>query len=219
MIFCIFEDKRVFIKIYSYIQLLCGQIRVTVEIGVEAMQPFRQGDVILVPVRQFTGNKLSHLTLAKGEVTGHSHRVINGQAELYEQNGVLYLVVLSNTATVSHEEHRPLSIPQGAWMVRIQREYVPQRRHTPAQIPTSEKHESDLWGSLINQAPRQQKLPSLLAESHSNSDYWSNLIPEIEPLTADESSANFWDTSEQLLGESSNFKIRPVIPNYRYSAD
>ncbi|MFB2768384.1 hypothetical protein ACE1AT_03705 [Pelatocladus sp. BLCC-F211] len=94
------------------------------------MQPIRQGDVILLPVQhtiqQIEGQKLPHLTLAEGEVTGHKHRIIEGQAELYEENGTLYLRVYSEEATLAHEEHKEISIPKGTWMVRIQREYQPQ---------------------------------------------------------------------------------------------
>ncbi|MDJ0718215.1 MAG: hypothetical protein QNJ54_28975 [Prochloraceae cyanobacterium] len=90
------------------------------------MLPIRQGDVIITPSEQIEGQKLSHLTLAEGEVTGHSHRISEGQAELYEKEGTLYLKVLSDTATLIHEEHNKIDIPQGNWMVRIQREYEPQ---------------------------------------------------------------------------------------------
>lgn len=90
------------------------------------MQPIRQGDVILLPTQQMQGEKLPHLTLAEGEVTGHKHRISDGKAELYEQNGTLYLRVFSDTATLIHEEHKSIQIPQGSWMVRIQREYEPQ---------------------------------------------------------------------------------------------
>lgn len=90
------------------------------------MKPIRQGDVILQPTQQTEGKKLPHLTLAEGEVTGHKHRISEGQAELLEKDGILYLRVLSKTATLTHEEHKPIQIPQGDWMVRIQREYQPQ---------------------------------------------------------------------------------------------
>ncbi|NEO37858.1 MAG: hypothetical protein F6J90_16600 [Moorea sp. SIOASIH] len=90
------------------------------------MQPIRQGDVILLPVEQINGQQLPHLTLAEGEVTGHSHRISDGVAQLYEKNGILYLQVLSETATLTHEEHQRIELPQGSWMVRIQREYEPQ---------------------------------------------------------------------------------------------
>lgn len=87
----------------------------------------RQGDVLIVPSdTAATGTKLSHLNLAEGEVTGHRHRISNGEAELYERGGVLYLKVLSPTATLTHEEHAEISIPQGNWEIRIQREYVPE---------------------------------------------------------------------------------------------
>ena len=92
------------------------------------MNPIRQGDVLLVPLQQpkeSFGTILNHLTLAEGEVTGHRHRISDGQAELYERDGTLYLKVLSNQATLTHEEHHAVSIPQGNWMVRIQREYEP----------------------------------------------------------------------------------------------
>lgn len=90
------------------------------------MQPMRQGDVILQAVQTIEGKKLPHLTLAEGEVTGHSHRISNGEAELYEENGTLCLRVLSDRATLIHEEHKAIDIPKGNWMVRIQREYQPE---------------------------------------------------------------------------------------------
>ncbi len=90
------------------------------------MKPIRQGDVILLSVQEAEGEKLPHLTLAEGEVTGHRHRISDGQAELYEKNGTLYMRVFSETATLTHEEHKPITVPQGNWMVRIQREYEPQ---------------------------------------------------------------------------------------------
>ena len=89
------------------------------------MLPIRQGDVILKAIARSEGKKLSHLTLAEGEVTGHSHRIADGRAELYEKDGILYLKVLSEKATLIHEEHQAVDIPQGDWLVRIQREYEP----------------------------------------------------------------------------------------------
>ena len=93
----------------------------------QSMTPkLRQGDVLIIPSdRASLGRKLSHLTLAEGEVTGHSHRISNGEAELFERSGVLYLKVLSPTAILTHEEHAQITIPQGNWEIRIQREYTP----------------------------------------------------------------------------------------------
>lgn len=97
----------------------------------------RQGDVILIPatnsepdLEQF---KASHLTLAEGEVTGHRHRITDGDAELYEKGSTLFLRVHSETATLGHEEHAAIQIPKGFWKVQIQREYVPSvARRSPA---------------------------------------------------------------------------------------
>ena len=90
------------------------------------MLPIRQGDVLLKSVDNIEGQKLPHLTLAEGEVTGHSHRISVGQAELYQKGDTLYLQVMSETAILIHEEHKPIPIPQGNWMIKIQREYKPQ---------------------------------------------------------------------------------------------
>jgi hypothetical protein len=55
----------------------------------------------------------------------------NGEAELFERGGVLYLRVLSPTAILTHEEHDAVTIPQGNWEIRIQREYSPVRVASP----------------------------------------------------------------------------------------
>ncbi|MEH2083428.1 MAG: hypothetical protein V7K89_26655 [Nostoc sp.] len=90
------------------------------------MQPIRQGDVILLPVQQVEAQKIPHLTLAKGKVTGHKHRLTEGKAELSEKDGTSYLRVFSESVLLAHEEHKAISIPQGDWMVKIQREYQPE---------------------------------------------------------------------------------------------
>ncbi|WP_375509847.1 hypothetical protein [uncultured Nostoc sp.] len=90
------------------------------------MQPIRQGDVILLPVQQIEGQKIPHLTLAEGEVTRHKHCITEVNAELYEKDSTLYLRVFSESALLAHEEHKAICIPQGDWMVKIQREYEPE---------------------------------------------------------------------------------------------
>lgn len=91
-------------------------------------KPIRQGDVLLLPTAELDGKKLLHLILAEGEVTGHRHQITEGQAELYEKDGTLFLRVLSETATLNHEEHHQIQVPQGTWMIRRQREYQPEAR-------------------------------------------------------------------------------------------
>lgn len=89
-------------------------------------QILRQGDVLIIPQKTLIrGAKLPHLTLAEGEVTRHRHRISDGEAELLDRDGVLYLRVLSPTAILTHEEHAEIEIPKGNWEIRIQREYSP----------------------------------------------------------------------------------------------
>lgn len=96
------------------------------------LQPMRQGDVILQPSQELQNvhsqfvEKLANLVLAEGEVTGHTHQITEGEAELYQWGANLYLRVTSDTAILTHEEHQPMVIPQGDWIVKIQREYEPQ---------------------------------------------------------------------------------------------
>jgi len=180
------------------------------------MQPIRQGDVILLPVQKIGGKKLSHLTLAEGEVTGHSHRISNGQAELYEQDGILYLRVLSTTATLNHEEHHALQIPQGSWVVRIQREYAPQKRKSPA---PQTKSNTELLNNLIPQAQkseRQSSGQSVLSKQtdvaaptrRSETESWNDLRSQIQKLP------------EQLPSKSVTARPRQVSPkNWRHVVD
>ncbi len=46
------------------------------------MQPIPQGNVILLPVQQLEAQKLSNMTLAEGEITGHKHCITEAQMEL-----------------------------------------------------------------------------------------------------------------------------------------
>ena len=69
------------------------------------------------------GKKLKHLILAEGEVTGHAHRVVSGEAELVQAGEMMYLLVKSKFVKVDHEEHGVIAIPQGTWEVKKVREW------------------------------------------------------------------------------------------------
>lgn len=83
----------------------------------------QQGDVVIIKVKEIQGKKLNHLTLAVGEKTGHSHTITEGDAELYEQEGTLFLKVNSDIATLTHQEHDTVTIPKGDYKINIVREY------------------------------------------------------------------------------------------------
>ena len=89
---------------------------------------WRHGDVLIATVDTIPNEARlqTHTTLARGEITGHSHRVAEPRsAQLFEANGLLFLKVLADTATVIHQEHKPITLPRGNYRVWIQREYTP----------------------------------------------------------------------------------------------
>ena len=86
---------------------------------------YRQGDVLIQSVEQIQGKKLSHLVLAEGEATGHKHIISEGDAELYQHEGTLFLKVLSEEALLTHEEHKEIKLPKGNYEIKIQCEYEP----------------------------------------------------------------------------------------------
>lgn len=86
---------------------------------------YRHGDVIIKQVAEVKGKKLKHLRLAEGEVSGHAHRITEGDAELYEHKGILYLRIKSEKASLTHEEHKMIELPKGDYEIKIQREYEP----------------------------------------------------------------------------------------------
>jgi hypothetical protein len=89
---------------------------------------WRHGDVLIAAVGAIPdgATELKHTVLARGEITGHSHRILERDAaELRESGGTLYLKITADQATVVHQEHRPITLPRGAYRVWIQREYSP----------------------------------------------------------------------------------------------
>lgn len=61
------------------------------------------------------------VTFAEGEVTGHHHSAVADGIELYEKDGVLYCAV-EKEATVTHQEHNPVTLPPDNYQIGIVRE-------------------------------------------------------------------------------------------------
>lgn len=91
------------------------------------MKYIQQGDVILKPSttipegERVVDQQVTDKVLAYGEVTGHSHRVVDGEAEVIKILGRLYLRALTECRVV-HEEHKPVVIPAGTYEINIVRE-------------------------------------------------------------------------------------------------
>ena len=111
---------------------------------------YQQGDVVMFQVDDETfkkshnnekpihyfGKTPTHAILAFGEVTGHKHQV--NMAEMVKEAGVSLHMgfhrtagedvpeafeVHDETVTLKHEEHNPIDIPPGKYIVRIVREF------------------------------------------------------------------------------------------------
>ena len=88
----------------------------------------RQGDLLFVAVDEIPQDAVIDDSgiIARGEVTGHTHRIRAGQqAALMLAAGMAY--VRANRETViEHEEHAEVILPPGLFIVKRQREYRPE---------------------------------------------------------------------------------------------
>jgi hypothetical protein len=85
-----------------------------------------QGDVTFLPVKSIPSGmkKVSDGILAKGETTGHAHRIGTLEAaELYEMDGKLFLSVGENGVSIVHEEHAPVTLDTGNYEVHIDKAF------------------------------------------------------------------------------------------------
>ena len=86
---------------------------------------YRHGDVIIMPTKDVKGELQDKNVLAEGEVTGHSHQITKGNAQLFKYSDKAYLKVKSEIAALTHEEHKKIELPAGDYEVIIQRDYIP----------------------------------------------------------------------------------------------
>lgn len=93
-------------------------------------QLYRQGDVLFRKIERIPDgerNQRVNGVLAEGEVTGHKHAIADLEAAgVFEVGEGLYLQVSEQGVSITHDEHKPISLPPGDYQVTIQREYTPQ---------------------------------------------------------------------------------------------
>lgn len=90
---------------------------------------WRHGDVLIATVDKLPDDvePRAGATLAYGEVTGHSHRFDTpDQVKLWTSHGELFVEIHGASATLVHEEHKPITLYKGVYRVWMQREYTPQ---------------------------------------------------------------------------------------------
>jgi len=95
---------------------------------------YRQGDVLIVPIRAMPknvkamGREKGRAVLAHGEATGHAHTVRDARAALFSDPRTMEVFMLvggDDPVALEHEEHNTINIPAGAYQIVRQREYSP----------------------------------------------------------------------------------------------
>lgn len=95
-------------------------------------KPFwRQGDIYFVKLDEeidpAKGAPVKNGVIAKGETTGHAHRVapssLNAGAALLLLDRAMYLRAPEAGATIVHDEHLPIELPKGTYAVVNQQEF------------------------------------------------------------------------------------------------
>ena len=115
-------------------------------------EKYQQGDVVMFKVddahfnkntrkgsdsrTEYHGNQPTHAIVAFGEVTGHKHQV--NMKDMAKEAGVTLsmgynakagvdvpegFTVIDAPVTITHEEHDPIKLPTGYYIVRIVREF------------------------------------------------------------------------------------------------
>ena len=88
-------------------------------------QTYRHGDLFFKPVDSIEGKEVKHngsFVLAEGETTGHKHVITAERMEIRQaENGRFYLS-LGTEGTISHEEHKTITLPPGLYEMGNERE-------------------------------------------------------------------------------------------------
>lgn len=86
---------------------------------------YQQGDVLIWEDKiPSDATRRESRIIARGEATGHAHVVESEDVELFECDGTLYCRVISEKgATITHQEHGPVVLPQGEFRFGIVQEY------------------------------------------------------------------------------------------------
>ena len=86
------------------------------------MEVYRQGDVVIRKLAETDADDVQEhqSILARGEVTGHAHRLTGGE---WRCNGETLVVI--TYALLEHEEHSTIRLPPGVYEIFRQRELDP----------------------------------------------------------------------------------------------
>lgn len=104
-----------------------------------SIEMYRQGDVLIMraPEGETLDNMMlvprdqGRVILAYGEVTGHAHALVDDNVALYmprpdSTKKDRLLNIVKGPVMLRHEEHGPIPLKPGLYIVRRQREYTPE---------------------------------------------------------------------------------------------
>jgi hypothetical protein len=97
---------------------------------------WRHGDVMIAAVGSVpeAATRRPAPILARGEATGHSHRISDPRtAEVFDDPANKtqgFLRVTADTALLVHDEHSSIALPRGTYRFWQQREYSPEAIRT-----------------------------------------------------------------------------------------
>jgi len=95
---------------------------------------YRQGDVLIVPIKAMPKNvkamrrENGSAVLAHGEATGHVHAIKDVRAALFSDprtSDVFMLIGGDAPVALEHAEHNTINVPPGTYQIVRQREYSP----------------------------------------------------------------------------------------------
>jgi len=94
-----------------------------------AKKQARQGDILFVRIDALPKKlrKAKDNTIALGEITGHSHKIVEAAGvDVLENEAGDKFIAVEKVADVVHQEHGPVKLGAGDWAAIRQREYTPE---------------------------------------------------------------------------------------------
>jgi len=87
----------------------------------------RQGDLLFRRIEQLPANlkRLQSNVIAEGETTGHKHRLVGQQVQVFEDAQAQKFIQLLEPAELVHEEHNTINLDIGNYVVVQEREFDP----------------------------------------------------------------------------------------------
>jgi len=102
--------------------------------GIKYEKAYRQGEILIFKVKSIpktynAPKPILNGVIREGEKEGHEHKVEgSGQLAMFgEDEGVIK--VSGGKATITHPEHKDIKLPEGEYVVKVQKEATGKHSH------------------------------------------------------------------------------------------